>query len=80
MSLRCRQAQMDEDVGCSHKVDYVFKQKIKFHNLKGLSTCQCCRRVGPGTQEKEPWAKIHQNRTQNCQKILASFKTGPGTF
>ena len=40
---------------------------------------QCCARVSPGTREPDPWEKIHQNRTQNRQKIKVSSRTGTGT-
>ena len=29
-------------------------------------------RLGPGTRELDPWAKIHQNWTRNRQTILVS--------
>ena len=56
---------------------------IKVHFLRYFflifSAFQCCARVSPGTQEPDPWKKIHQNRTRNCQKIKVSSRTGTGT-
>ena len=50
-----------------------------FPHVKIFYIDQCCARVSPGTQEPDPWEKIHQNRTRNRQKIKVSSRTGTGT-
>ena len=39
---------------------------------------QFCAWDGPGTREPDPWAKLHQNRTQKRQKICTSSRTRTG--
>ena len=52
---------------------------VKVCTVCGKLARQCCARVGSGTREPDPWIKIPQNRTQNCQKTRVSSRTGTGT-